>query len=154
MLDWPRIFEQISAQQSRIKGEFSFSSLSKHKSCFLLQLDAPIFVTWFQAACTVVLCFLCSAISQRFPNYIKFPRMTFDKKVSRDVLPLSIIFVAMITLNNLCLKYVGVSFYYVGRSLTTVFNVVCTYLILGQHTSARALVCCMVIIGGFFMGVS
>lgn len=30
----------------------------------------------------------------------------------------------MIAFNNLCLKYVGVSFYYVGRSLTTVFNVV------------------------------
>ena len=41
-----------------------------------------------------------------------------------QVLPLSIIFVCMITFNNLCLKYVGVAFYYVGRSLTTVFNVV------------------------------
>ena len=41
-----------------------------------------------------------------------------------QVLPLSIVFVAMIAFNNLCLKYVGVSFYYVGRSLTTVFNVV------------------------------
>ena len=30
----------------------------------------------------------------------------------------------MITFNNMCLKYVGVAFYYVGRSLTTVFNVV------------------------------
>ena len=38
--------------------------------------------------------------------------------------PLSIIFVGMITFNNLTLKYVGVAFYNVGRSLTTVFNVV------------------------------
>lgn len=37
----------------------------------------------------------------------------------------------MITMNNLCLKYVGVAFYYVGRSLTTVFNVVMTYTLLG-----------------------
>ena len=36
----------------------------------------------------------------------------------------------MITFNNLCLKYVGVSFYYIGRSLTTVFNVATTYLVL------------------------
>ena len=33
-------------------------------------------------------------------------------------------FVGMITFNNLCLKHLGVSFYNVGRSLTTVFNVV------------------------------
>ncbi len=38
--------------------------------------------------------------------------------------PLSIIFVGMIVFNNLTLKYVGVAFYNVGRSLTTVFNVV------------------------------
>lgn len=41
-----------------------------------------------------------------------------------QVLPLSVVFVGMITFNNLCLKYLGVSFYNVGRSLTTVFNVV------------------------------
>ncbi len=47
-----------------------------------------------------------------------------------QVLPLSIVFVSMIAFNNLCLKFVGVSFYYVGRSLTTVFNVFFTYVIL------------------------
>ena len=40
-------------------------------------------------------------------------------------MPLSVIFVGMITFNNLTLKYLGVAFYNVGRSLTTVFNVVC-----------------------------
>lgn len=60
----------------------------------------------------------------------------------------------MITFNNLCLKYVSVSFYYVGRSLTTVFNVICSYIILGHNTSTRALVCCGVIIFGFFLGVN
>lgn len=34
-------------------------------------------------------------------------------------------FVAMITFNNLTLKHLTVSFYMVGRSLTTVANVVC-----------------------------
>lgn len=47
-----------------------------------------------------------------------------------QTLPLSIVFVCMITFNNLCLKNVGVAFYNVGRSLTTVFNVVSVYLYL------------------------
>jgi len=34
-------------------------------------------------------------------------------------------FVAMIIFNNLTLKHLTVSFYMVGRSLTTVANVVC-----------------------------
>ncbi len=41
-----------------------------------------------------------------------------------QVLPVSLVFVGMITFNNLTLKYLGVAFYNVGRSLTTVFNVV------------------------------
>ena len=32
-----------------------------------------------------------------------------------QVMPLSLVFVGMITFNNLCLKYVGISFYYIGR---------------------------------------
>ena len=69
------------------------------------------------------------------------------------VLPLSVVFVAMITFNNLCLKYVGVSFYYISRSLTTVFNVIMSYLILGQKTSIKAISCCAIIILGFYLGV-
>ena len=41
-----------------------------------------------------------------------------------QVLPVSLVFVGMIVFNNLTLKYLGVAFYNVGRSLTTVFNVV------------------------------
>ena len=44
--------------------------------------------------------------------------------VTSQILPLSIVFVAMITFNNYTLKFLGVAFYNVGRSLTTVFNVV------------------------------
>ncbi|GFS25133.1 GDP-fucose transporter 1 [Elysia marginata] len=119
-----------------------------------LKLDAPLFVTWFQCGVTVILCALLSVAGQLFPDYISFPVLKFDPKVMRDTLPLSIVFVCMITFNNLCLKYIGVAFYFVGRSLTTVFNVVFTYLLLQQTTSAKALLCCGVIIAGFFLGVN
>ncbi|CAI4225471.1 unnamed protein product [Auanema sp. JU1783] len=118
-----------------------------------LKLDAPLFVTWYQCVVTVMLCFTLSWLSKLFPQAIKFPKMVLDQKISREVLPLSVVFVAMIAFNNLCLKYVGVSFYYVGRSLTTVFNVICSYLILGSTTSPKALACCFLIILGFFLGV-
>merc|ERR1712018_763538 len=44
-------------------------------------------------------------------------------------------------------------FYYIGRSLTTVFNVIFTYLILGQKTTTRAILCCVTIIFGFWLGI-
>ena len=66
---------------------------------------------------------------------------------------MSIMFTMMIATNNLCLKYVGVAFYYIGRSLTTVFNVIFSYVLLRQKTSVPCLICCLAIIGGFAMGV-
>lgn len=118
-----------------------------------IELDAPLFITWYQCLVSLILCFTADLLSQTFPRLITFPRMAVDLKLCKAVLPLSLVFVAMITFNNLCLKYVGVSFYYVGRSLTTVFNVICSYLILGQKTSRNALLCCLTIVAGFFLGV-
>jgi drug/metabolite transporter (DMT)-like permease len=43
--------------------------------------------------------------------------------------------------------------YFFCRSLTTVFNVILTYFILGQKTSLPAIACCAVIVGGFYLGV-
>ena len=46
-----------------------------------------------------------------------------------QLLPLSVVFVGMITLNNLCLKNVGVSFYYIGRccsSYSSPLSYICT----------------------------
>ncbi|CAK6967044.1 GDP-fucose transporter 1 isoform X2 [Scomber scombrus] len=117
-------------------------------------LDAPLFVTFYQCLVTVGLCWVMQLMSRLCPpGMIDFPSVRFDVKTSREVLPLSIVFIGMITFNNLCLKYVGVAFYTVGRSLSTVFNVLLSYVVLKQTTSFQALLCCAVILGGFWLGV-
>lgn len=116
-------------------------------------LDAPLFVTFYQCVVTVGLCWLMQLLSKLCPKLIDFPSVGFDVKTSREVLPLSVVFIGMITFNNLCLKYVGVAFYTIGRSLSTVFNVLLSYAILKQTTSYRALLCCGIILGGFWLGV-
>lgn len=117
------------------------------------ELDAPLFVTFFQCVVTVLLCWLLPLLSVLCPGLIDFPSLKFDPKTSREVLPLSLVFISMITFNNMCLKYVGVAFYTVGRSLSTVFNVLLSYLILKQSTSLPALLSCGVILGGFWLGI-
>lgn len=116
-------------------------------------LDAPLFVTFFQCLVTVGLCALMQLVARVFPGVVDFPSVKFNPKTSREVLPLSVVFICMITFNNLCLKYVGVAFYTVGRSLSTVFNVLLSYVILKQTTSLQALMCCGIILGGFWLGV-
>ncbi|XP_012267187.2 GDP-fucose transporter 1 isoform X1 [Athalia rosae] len=119
-----------------------------------IDLDAPLFVTWFQCVVSAVICTTLSKLAQWYPEQIKFPKgHPYCKDVIKKVLPLSVLFTFMIASNNLCLKYVGVAFYYVGRSLTTVFNVILSYSILGQKTSFGCIACCGIIIGGFWLGV-
>lgn len=117
------------------------------------KLDAPLFVTCYQCVVTVAACYLLRFLAGMAPEKVSFPDLRLDMKVILQVMPLSLVFVGMITFNNLCLKFVGISFYYIGRSLTTVFNVLLTYFILGQKTSLPAIACCAVIVGGFYLGV-
>ena len=58
----------------------------------------------------------------------------------------------MITFNNLCLKYVEVSFYNVARSLTIVFNVFFSRIFLGIPTSLKTILCLGIVIIGFAVG--
>ncbi|XP_005330089.2 GDP-fucose transporter 1 isoform X1 [Ictidomys tridecemlineatus] len=118
-----------------------------------LRLDAPIFVTFYQCLVTTLLCKGLSTLATCCPGAVDFPTLRLDLRVARSVLPLSVVFIGMITFNNLCLKYVGVAFYNVGRSLTTVFNVLLSYVLLKQTTSLYALLTCSIIIGGFWLGV-
>lgn len=119
-----------------------------------LKLDAPLFVTFYQCICTVLLCKVCDFAAQKYPDKMSFPSTQTQKTTMRDVAPLSIVFVSMMTFNNLCLAEVGVAFYTIARSLVTIFSIVFTYLILGKKTSCLALLCCTIIIVGFFMGVN
>uniref|UniRef100_A0A6G1SC19 GDP-fucose transporter 1 n=2 Tax=Aceria tosichella TaxID=561515 RepID=A0A6G1SC19_9ACAR len=69
------------------------------------------------------------------------------------VFPLSILYIGMLVMNNLCLENVGVAFYFVSRSLTTVFNVVFTFFLINEPVSRGALVCCGFIVLGFILGI-
>ncbi|XP_026326593.1 GDP-fucose transporter 1 isoform X2 [Hyposmocoma kahamanoa] len=116
-------------------------------------LEAPLFITWFQCIVSFTICSTLS-LTGGIPGIFTFPKGTPWKiDVMRKVLPLSLMFTLMIATNNLCLKYVGVSFYYIGRSLTTVFNVIFSWVLIGQLTSLRCILCCLVIIFGFYLGV-
>ncbi|XP_063823616.1 GDP-fucose transporter 1 [Ostrinia nubilalis] len=116
-------------------------------------LEAPLFITWFQCIVSFTICCTLSNTGG-IPGIFVFPKGTpWSITVVRQVLPLSVMFTLMIATNNLCLKYVGVPFYYVGRSLTTVFNVIFSYILLGQATSSKCIMCCGFIIFGFYLGV-
>jgi len=140
-----------------------------------ISIDAPLFITWFQCVVTCLICWLAGKcgecankqtyapvstsddgkIANSPPSFFsQFPKAEYKMFIAGRVFPLSVIFVAMITFNNLCLKWVEVSFYNVARSLTIVFNVFFSSVFLGQLSSVKTILCLGVVISGFFIGVS
>lgn len=59
-------------------------------------------------------------------------QLNLNLNKSYKVLPLSVMFVAMMAFNNLTLKHLGIAFYNVGRCLVHVFNAVLSWVILGK----------------------
>lgn len=132
-----------------------------------VSIQAPLFITWFQCVVTTLICWMAGRISESIKQseglpvsgsgskksfFSQFPKAQYNPDIGKKILPLSVIFVGMITFNNLCLKNVEVSFYNVARSLTIVFNVALSQVILGSTTSSRTGVCLLIVIAGFFMG--
>ena len=139
-------------------------------------IDAPLFVTWFQCVVTALICWAAGEFGTRMHKrnsdflpvqqsdtddkgkgksfFAQFPKAKYEKATAQKVFPLSVVFVGMMTFNNLCLKWVEVSFYNVARSLTIVFNVVFSSVMLGSPTSPKTGLCLCVVILGFFMGAN
>ena len=132
-----------------------------------VSIQAPLFITWFQCVVTTFICWIAGKVSESIKQteglpvagsgskksfFSQFPKAQYNADIGKKILPLSVIFVGMITFNNLCLKYVEVSFYNVARSLTIVFNVALSQVILGSTTSSRTGVCLLIVVCGFFMG--
>lgn len=120
-------------------------------------LDAPLSITFFQCVCSIAVTLLLSVVNRLFRpaalRLIDFPEIQLSLHIARKTLPLTVVFVSMIVFNNLCLKYVQVAFYFVSRSLTTVFNVIFVFLILHQRTSLNVILSCLIMISGFLLGV-
>ena len=123
-------------------------------------IPAPMFITWYQCLITVLICWLLGNIGEitrkdtsKTSFFSQFPKLSYDINKGMKVMPLSLVFVGMIACNQLCLHYVNVSFYNVARSLSIVFNVMFTYLLLNTTTSMSTCATLLVVIAGFFIGI-
>lgn len=141
-----------------------------------ISIPAPLFITWYQCVITSIICWFAGLCGDRAhqqisytrlntvelgdptvpakPSFLtQFPRATYKMSTAVQIFPLSLIFVGMITFNNFCLKHVEVSFYNVARSLTIVFNVIFSWLLLGIPSNPKTLACLLIVVGGFGMGI-
>jgi solute carrier family 35 (GDP-fucose transporter), member C1 len=95
-----------------------------------VSIPAPLFVTWFQCVVTALICWVCGEVGDRMKKveymnvstnddsngndseltkgasnktfWHQFPRAEYKVLQGQRVFPLSLVFVGMITFNNLC----------------------------------------------------
>ncbi|KAF7729525.1 hypothetical protein EC973_004199 [Apophysomyces ossiformis] len=117
-----------------------------------MQFKFALFVTWYQLVVALVLLLIWAHLGKTNSLFSIIPPYEFNTITAKKVAPLTFIYVMMLALNNLCLKYVEITFYQVARSLSINFTVLFTYLILGKKTSFPALVACIIVFLGFAIG--
>ncbi|KAI8333698.1 triose-phosphate transporter family-domain-containing protein [Chlamydoabsidia padenii] len=111
-----------------------------------------LFVTWYQLVVALVLLLIFAHLGKTNKTFSIIPPYEFEQQIAKKVAPLTIVYVLMLALNNLCLQYVEVTFYQVARSLSINFTILFTYMILGKTTSFPALVACFIVFLGFAIG--
>lgn len=118
-------------------------------------IPAPLFVTWFQCVLTAIFTWGLGLMRGLLPGWqvlSHFPKPEYDTVLAWRVMPLSIVFVLMIALNNMCLMFVEVSFYNVAKALSLLFNVLLGYLLLRTTISWQVACTVLVVIFGFLVG--
>lgn len=104
----------------------SISMVYLNKALMSDSVSFPLFVTWFQCVVTAGICWLCGEVGDRMKKseysavatndddeaasskrgnksfWHQFPRAEYKIGTGQRVFPLSLVFVGMITFNNLC----------------------------------------------------
>lgn len=147
--------ESIRTRTIAVVGFYFFVSILLvflNKYILAPEFEFPIFLTWIQLVIALGCIWGLGELGKSTEAFAMIPKLEFDVEEAKKIAPLSLIFVCMISFNNLCLFYVEVTFYQVVRSLTIVFTIAFTKVILGQSTSTEVIRACGIVITGFVIG--
>eukprot|EP01056_Protomagalhaensia_sp_Gyna25_P001027 Protomagalhaensia_sp_Gyna_25__1026@NODE_1497_length_1786_cov_10_362908_g1212_i0_p1_GENE_NODE_1497_length_1786_cov_10_362908_g1212_i0NODE_1497_length_1786_cov_10_362908_g1212_i0_p1_ORF_typecomplete_len481_score69_27TPT/PF03151_16/1_3e56UAA/PF08449_11/47UAA/PF08449_11/1_5e17EamA/PF00892_20/0_0025EamA/PF00892_20/1_1e07PUNUT/PF16913_5/2_8e09Nuc_sug_transp/PF04142_15/1_1e02Nuc_sug_transp/PF04142_15/1_8e06Nuc_sug_transp/PF04142_15/0_029SLC35F/PF06027_12/3e02SLC35F/PF06027_12/1_8e07CRTlike/PF08627_10/0 len=113
----------------------------------------PVFVSWIQQVVGFCIFFLGSRAALYFSSLRPlFPHADFNLATLWKIAPLSVSFVLTIGLANICLQKTLISTYQVARSLTLLFVILLSYLLLKQKQGLTVLFACGLMVIGFMIG--
>eukprot|EP01053_Blabericola_migrator_P000974 Blabericola_migrator_1__973@NODE_1243_length_5009_cov_73_028329_g840_i0_p1_GENE_NODE_1243_length_5009_cov_73_028329_g840_i0NODE_1243_length_5009_cov_73_028329_g840_i0_p1_ORF_typecomplete_len434_score43_85TPT/PF03151_16/1_2e58UAA/PF08449_11/6_8e16EamA/PF00892_20/0_00014EamA/PF00892_20/1e07PUNUT/PF16913_5/4_1e10Nuc_sug_transp/PF04142_15/1_6e02Nuc_sug_transp/PF04142_15/1_6e08Nuc_sug_transp/PF04142_15/0_066SLC35F/PF06027_12/2_1e03SLC35F/PF06027_12/2_3e08CRTlike/PF08627_10/2_4e05CRTlike/PF08627_10/6e len=113
----------------------------------------PVFVSWIQQVVGTCIFFLGSQVALYFSSLRPiFPHPDFKPGTAWKIIPLSISFVLTVGLANICLQKTLISTYQVARSLTLLFVIILSYMLLKEKQTALVLVACGMMVVGFIIG--
>ncbi|CAI5456192.1 unnamed protein product [Caenorhabditis angaria] len=114
------------------------------------KLDSPFFITWYQSLVATIFCVLTGFLSRRFTA---IPSIKLDFDELRNIFPLSITFVVMVTLTNFTIEFLTVSTLMIVKSTVPIFVMLYSLYIFKKWFSKTSVLCGVVILIGFAMGI-
>lgn len=130
----------------------SITQVFLNKLIFLNSNVGGLYITWFQ----FVVAEVCILIRTFAGNYKKegklIPEFNLNYSIIAKVLPVTVVYISMIGLNNITLKYTSISTYQIVRSLSVFFNILVQYFILKKKTSINCTFACTGVVLGFIVG--
>eukprot|EP01105_Mastigella_eilhardi_P020751 TRINITY_DN4977_c0_g1_i3.p2 TRINITY_DN4977_c0_g1~~TRINITY_DN4977_c0_g1_i3.p2 ORF type:complete len:132 (+),score=41.64 TRINITY_DN4977_c0_g1_i3:28-396(+) len=112
--------QPLGQERARIVGVVTFyfvvSISMVYLNKFLMEafkFEYPLFLTWVQQVVSMVGLLLFSLLGTRVQLLAFSTPPECNKKLILGILPLTCVYVGMLSFNNLCLKYVAVWFYQV-----------------------------------------
>jgi GDP-fucose transporter C1 len=119
-----------------------------------LEFPYPLFLSWAQWVVAEICILIGGFLSPRYPQYFSlFAPLEWDWAIAWKVTPLTVVYIVMITLNNVCLRYVEVTFYQVARSLTLPWTITMTLVLFPeQGIDVKTIFSCLVVFSGFVIG--
>jgi len=115
----------------------------------------PLFVSFYQQSVAQICIVVFGWLGQRVKVYpiTLFEPWEWDWSIARQILKLTLVTVAMISFNNICLRYVEVSMYQVARSLTIIWSIaLAKYYLPDKKLSGPTILACLVVFSGFVIG--
>lgn len=130
----------------------SLATVFFNRYIFTTAFKFPVFVSWLQQVVGLLCYILLSQTGKHYARLSFLPIVKVNLDTVKSVIPMCVTFVAMLSFANICLKQVYVSTYQTARSLTLLFNLLLSKLVLSAHISRLSWCACFAVIFGFVVG--
>jgi len=115
--------------------------------------DISVFIVWIQNLVGALIFYLSMNIKTHFQLTIAVPQLSLTELTHQDMILSSMTFAGTLIFNNLMLKYISVAFYQVARSLTMVFIIGFSVIVLKEKITKNIFFSCGFIILGFYVAL-
>ncbi|XP_059179426.1 GDP-fucose transporter 1-like [Physella acuta] len=119
-------------------------------------VDISIFIAWFQVLSGFIILLAARTVAKccKLP-WTDLSSLSLDQRrlLTLGSVASSTAYITSLIFNSLLLKYISVSFYQIARSLTIIFVILLSKVLLHDQLLMSTMIACILIVAGFYIGV-